>query len=334
MVWFFSCGCKAEIWVTKGLLVKAKGNILGWEIIRVSGNTLRVSQSRINNEKLVHTLLKGHSTLSLEDSLSRDCDVKKNGLEEGSYLAKGTLGRVLEAKTVEVLKAGTEHNATDALMKVVPGHKLQHCLELLSVGGLSSQTYELCDVYLTEKELHQLHLDEEDLKETLEEQAMDEKEREEKIRQKQTDDEEFMLEFGRKFDSDYDTRVEQFPLTPNPFRIIPRPAGIVQLSSSTCVEPSSSTSNSVKIIPGPADIVQQAKMLKEKIFILDSDGALIATNYVTATSYWWQLVLGVGDIKNFLKKGKLDEVVAIVKSCSPNDIGDLNVTMKDLSIVQ
>nr|GEY40001.1 zinc finger, CCHC-type [Tanacetum cinerariifolium] len=44
-----------------------------------SGNTLRVSQSRIYNEKLVHTLLKGHSTLSLEDSLSGDCDVEKNG---------------------------------------------------------------------------------------------------------------------------------------------------------------------------------------------------------------------------------------------------------------
>nr|GEU56009.1 hypothetical protein [Tanacetum cinerariifolium] len=41
---------------------------------------------------------------------------------------------VLEAKTIEVLKVGTEHNAADALMKVVPGHKLQHCLELLSVG--------------------------------------------------------------------------------------------------------------------------------------------------------------------------------------------------------
>ncbi|GJR28418.1 hypothetical protein Tco_1104650 [Tanacetum coccineum] len=39
---------------------------------------------------------------------------------------------VLEAKTVEVLKVGTEHNAADALTKVVPGHKLQHCLELLS----------------------------------------------------------------------------------------------------------------------------------------------------------------------------------------------------------
>nr|GEW41754.1 retrotransposon protein, putative, Ty1-copia subclass [Tanacetum cinerariifolium] len=56
---------------------------------------------------------------------------------KGSYLAKETLGRVrevLEAKTVEVLKVGTEHNVVDALTKVVPGHKLQHCLELLSVG--------------------------------------------------------------------------------------------------------------------------------------------------------------------------------------------------------
>ncbi|GJR51817.1 zinc finger, CCHC-type containing protein [Tanacetum coccineum] len=41
---------------------------------------------------------------------------------------------VLEAKTVKVLKVGTEHNAADALTKVVPGRKLQHCLELLSVG--------------------------------------------------------------------------------------------------------------------------------------------------------------------------------------------------------
>nr|GEY76730.1 hypothetical protein [Tanacetum cinerariifolium] len=74
----FSCECKAVIWATKGLLVKAKGNILNLEIIRdQSGNTLRVSQSRIHNEKLIHTLLKGHSTLSLEDSLSMDCDVKK-----------------------------------------------------------------------------------------------------------------------------------------------------------------------------------------------------------------------------------------------------------------
>nr|GEZ50326.1 retrovirus-related Pol polyprotein from transposon TNT 1-94 [Tanacetum cinerariifolium] len=41
---------------------------------------------------------------------------------------------VLKAKTVEVLKVGTEHNVANALPNVVPRHKLQHCLELLSVG--------------------------------------------------------------------------------------------------------------------------------------------------------------------------------------------------------
>ncbi|GJV82254.1 retrovirus-related pol polyprotein from transposon TNT 1-94 [Tanacetum coccineum] len=41
---------------------------------------------------------------------------------------------VLEAKTVKVLNVGTEHNAADALTNVVPGLKLQHCLELLNVG--------------------------------------------------------------------------------------------------------------------------------------------------------------------------------------------------------
>nr|GEY06995.1 retrotransposon protein, putative, Ty1-copia subclass [Tanacetum cinerariifolium] len=54
---------------TKGLLDKAKGNILGMEIVRdQSGNTLRVSQSRFYNEKLVQTLLEGHSIPSLEAS--------------------------------------------------------------------------------------------------------------------------------------------------------------------------------------------------------------------------------------------------------------------------
>ncbi|GJU62552.1 hypothetical protein Tco_1244387 [Tanacetum coccineum] len=71
--------------------------------------------------------------------------------------------------------------------------------------GSSSQTHEICDVYLTEKELYQLRLDEEALRETLEEEARDEKERKEKIRQKQADDEEFMLEFGVKYDSEYES---------------------------------------------------------------------------------------------------------------------------------
>nr|GEY22985.1 hypothetical protein [Tanacetum cinerariifolium] len=71
------------------------------------------------------------------------------------------------------------------------------------IGGSSSQTHEICDLYLTDKKLHQLHLDEEVLRETLEEEANDEKEQEEKIRQKQADDE-FFLEFRVvKSDSEY-----------------------------------------------------------------------------------------------------------------------------------
>nr|GEU79845.1 putative reverse transcriptase domain-containing protein [Tanacetum cinerariifolium] len=65
---------------TKGLLDKAKENILGMEIVRdQSGNTLRVSQSRFYNGKLVQTLLEGHSILSLKASLSGDNNVEKNG---------------------------------------------------------------------------------------------------------------------------------------------------------------------------------------------------------------------------------------------------------------
>ncbi|GJU25404.1 hypothetical protein Tco_1164025 [Tanacetum coccineum] len=54
-----------------------------------------------------------------------------------------------------------------------------------------------------------------------------------------------------------------------------------------------------------------------------------ATEYVNANG---DIVIGcLGDIKNFLKNGKLEQVVAIIKSCTPNALGDLILTMKDLS---
>ncbi|GJY30416.1 GPCR kinase [Tanacetum coccineum] len=54
-----------------------------------------------------------------------------------------------------------------------------------------------------------------------------------------------------------------------------------------------------------------------------------ATEYVNANG---GTVSGcLGDIDNNLKKGKLDQVVAIVKSYSPNMLGYLTITMKDLS---
>ncbi|PWA43509.1 hypothetical protein CTI12_AA534370 [Artemisia annua] len=64
--------------------------------------------------------------------------------------------------------------------------------------------------------------------------------------------------------------------------------------------------NPVRIIPGPAGVYQRAKLRK-----------LADTRE--------------GDIKSFIKKGKVDQVVAIIKSCTPNALGDLTVTLKDLS---
>ncbi|GKA05653.1 transposase, MuDR, MULE transposase domain protein [Tanacetum coccineum] len=109
------------------------------------------------------------------------------------------------------------------------------------------------------------------------------------------------------------------------------------------------------IIPGSASLVQRAKLLKENVFILDPDGALMSTQeymqkvvedvgedadfnsraWVSATNYVNEfggtVIRCLGDIDNFLKKGKLEQVVAMVKSCSLNALGDLNVTLEDLS---
>ncbi|GJT12158.1 reverse transcriptase domain-containing protein [Tanacetum coccineum] len=121
------------------------------------------------------------------------------------------------------------------------------------------------------------------------------------------------------------THVEPSPL--NSVTIILGPAGIVQLSSITRVEPSSSTSNPVKIIPSPAGLKVVEDVGEDADF--NSGAWVSATNYVNA---FGGTVTGcLGDIDNFLKKGKLEQVVAIVKSCYPNTLGDLNVTLKDLS---
>ncbi|GJW90372.1 hypothetical protein Tco_0167925 [Tanacetum coccineum] len=69
---------------------------------------------------------------------------------------------------------------------------------------------------------------------------------------------------------------------------------VLRPSSSTRVEPSPSRPNPVRIIPGHVGIVQQAKLLKEKVFILDSDGALMSTQ-----AYMHKLVKNVGEDEDF-----------------------------------
>nr|GEU82104.1 hypothetical protein [Tanacetum cinerariifolium] len=90
---------------------------------------------------------------------------------------------------------------------------------------------------------------------------------------------------------------------------------VLHPSNNTRVETSPATQKPVRIIPGPAGIVQEAKLYKQRDILLGWDKVVMST-------------------QEYMKKvvdDKLDQVVAIVKSCSSNMIGDLTVTMKDLS---
>ncbi|GJR81621.1 probable transmembrane ascorbate ferrireductase 4 [Tanacetum coccineum] len=108
---------------------------------------------------------------------------------------------------------------------------------------------------------------------------------------------------------------------------------VMRSSSNARVKPSPYTPNPVRIISGPTGLVQQAKQLKENVIILDLDEAVMSTQ-----EYMQKVVDNVsedddfnsGALQQLSEKGK-EKVVAIVKSCSPNALGDLNVTMKDLS---
>nr|GEU46246.1 hypothetical protein [Tanacetum cinerariifolium] len=139
------------------------------------------------------------------------------------------------------------------------------------------------------------------------------------------DIDDFYLHLTPVVRSSNSTHVKPSPYTRNPVTIIPGPLGVVHVSSRTRVEPSRSNLNPVRIILGPASLVQQARLLKENIFILDPDGALMSTQ-----QYMDKVVEDVVTMMTSRVQRKLELVVGIVKSCSPNMLGDLNVTMKDL----
>nr|GEU31498.1 hypothetical protein [Tanacetum cinerariifolium] len=109
----------------------------------------------------------------------------------------------------------------------------------------------------------------------------------------------------------------------------------------------------IRIIPGPDGIVQTDKLCKlvdtqeggeESVMLL---GKLILRKDVGEdddfTRASWLSVLdyvnvdgGIvtdcfGEVKIFLKNGKLKKFVAVIKSCSSNAMGNLTVTLKDLS---
>ncbi|GJW25095.1 hypothetical protein Tco_0038906 [Tanacetum coccineum] len=90
----------------------------------------------------------------------------------------------------------------------------------------------------------------------------------------------------------------------------------------------------IRIIPGPAGIVQTAKLHKLIDTQEGEDDDFTRAPWLSAIDYVnvdGGIVTGCfGDVKKFLKNGKLEKIVAAIKSCTPNTLGDLTVTLKDL----
>nr|GEU65790.1 hypothetical protein [Tanacetum cinerariifolium] len=106
---------------------------------------------------------------------------------------------------------------------------------------------------------------------------------------------------------------------------------------------------STRIIPGPAGIFQTGRIHKLRNFkddptqeyirkLIDDvseDDDFKRSPWVTTLEFindGGETKGGCfGDIKSYLKNGKVEKVVAIITSCMPNVIGDMNVTLKDPS---
>ncbi|GJY12929.1 hypothetical protein Tco_0382238 [Tanacetum coccineum] len=112
-----------------------------------------------------------------------------------------------------------------------------------------------------------------------------------------------------------------------PIRIIPGLAGIVQ------------TDKLCKLVDtregGEESVMSTKEYIRKVIEDVGEDDDFTHAPWLSAIDYVnvdGEIVTGCfGDVKKFLKNGKLEKVVAIIKSCTSNALGDLTVTLKDLS---
>ncbi|GKE63793.1 hypothetical protein Tco_1514160 [Tanacetum coccineum] len=112
-----------------------------------------------------------------------------------------------------------------------------------------------------------------------------------------------------------------------PIRIIPGPAGIVQ------------TTTLHKIVDtwegGEESVMSTQEYIRKLIEDVGEDDNYIRGSWLSVVEYVnvdaWIVTGCFRDVKKFLKNGKLEKFVAIIKSCTPNAMGDLTVTLKDLS---
>ncbi|GKC92818.1 hypothetical protein Tco_1158260 [Tanacetum coccineum] len=125
--------------------------------------------------------------------------------------------------------------------------------------------------------------------------------------------------------SSQNNQVDNYVL--KPIRIIPGHAGIIQ------------TAKLCKLVDtregGEESVMSTQEYIRKVIEDVGEDDHFTCAPWLSAIDYVnfdGGIVTGCfGDVKKFLKNEKLEKVVAVIKSCTPNALGDLTVTFKDLS---
>ncbi|GKD66073.1 hypothetical protein Tco_1308181 [Tanacetum coccineum] len=112
-----------------------------------------------------------------------------------------------------------------------------------------------------------------------------------------------------------------------PIRIIPGPAGIVQMAKLCKLADTQEG--------GEESIMSTEEYIRKVIEDVGEDDDFTRAPWLSVLEYVnidGGIVMGCfRDVKKFLKNGKLEKVVAVIESCTPNALGDLTVTLKDLS---
>ncbi|PWA51009.1 hypothetical protein CTI12_AA467640 [Artemisia annua] len=98
-----------------------------------------------------------------------------------------------------------------------------------------------------------------------------------------------------------------------------------------------------RIIPGPTDVMEggPSSIMPTQEYVrkimedASEDDYFTHGPWLSALAYCDAFGIEVdaclGNIEKFIKKGKVELVIIVIKSCSPNILGDLTVTLKDPS---
>ena len=82
-------------------------------------------------------------------------------------------------------------------------------------------------------------------------------------------------------------------------------------------------------------VMETQEYIRKVVHDVSEDSDFNSGPWVRAVEYMKHdegIMIGYfADVKKFLNKGKLEKVIGIIKSCTPNVLGDLTVTLRDMS---